>query len=40
MKKKILLITRRKKFQRPKFWNEIDREPVVVLLQKLDKSDH
>ena len=33
------LITRRKKFRRPKFWNKIDRDPIVVFIQKSGKSD-
>ena len=33
------LITRRKKFQRPKLRNMIDREPILVFAQKLDESD-
>ena len=32
------LITRQK-IRRPKIWNMIDREPVVVFIQKSDKSD-
>ena len=32
------LLTRRKKFRMPKIWNLFELEPLIVFLQKLDKS--